>query len=306
MITRRQFISRSLLAGAAILAPSSIKRAIAADFMQKPGSDLYSAKTVAIFNNIIKKAAKGNWKKLEIGELVVKVAEEFIGTPYAGGTLEGPGPEICRIDLTGLDCVTLFENSLDIARIIKFGKKEFDDLVNEVSYTRYREGKLDGYPSRLHYTSDWIYDNTLKGVVRDITKEIGGVKFKFKALFMSKNPQYYDKLQNDPEMVKIIAGFESAINSRDYYYIPKNDLHMSEELIKTGDIIAISTSKSYLDYAHTGIAIASEGQVKFLHASSVKKQVVIEESLQEYLDGVKTDTGITVARPVEIISKESK
>lgn len=67
------------------------------------------------------------------------------------------------MNLTGLDCVTFFENVLDMARIFRQGKYEFDDLLAAVTHTRYRGGKLDGYLSRLHYTADWIHDNVAKG-----------------------------------------------------------------------------------------------------------------------------------------------
>ncbi|UCC41535.1 MAG: DUF1460 domain-containing protein, partial [Candidatus Aminicenantes bacterium] len=70
------------------------------------------------------------------------IGKLLIGTKYVGGTLEGEGPEICRIDLTGLDCVTFFENVLCIARIIKKRKTTFDDFKAEVTYTRYRGGML--------------------------------------------------------------------------------------------------------------------------------------------------------------------
>src|SRR5690606_40107947 len=41
---------------------------------------------------------------------------------------------------------------------------------------RYRDKVILGYHSRLHYTIDWIYENSKNGIMKDITSEIGGVK----------------------------------------------------------------------------------------------------------------------------------
>ncbi|UCE22682.1 MAG: DUF1460 domain-containing protein, partial [Candidatus Aminicenantes bacterium] len=106
-------------------------------------------KTHEVFFSIIEKALKEDWASLPINECMGEIATLFIGTEYVGGTLEGKGPEICRVDLTGLDCVTFFENVLCLARILKKGKTSYDDFIAELTFTRYRKGVLTDYTSRL-------------------------------------------------------------------------------------------------------------------------------------------------------------
>lgn len=258
-------------------------------------------KTKQIFHEIIKLARKEGWTSLPIGECMGKIALLFLDTEYVAGTLEGEGPEICRVDLTGLDCVTFFENVLCISRILKKGKISFDDFRDEIIFTRYRRGILTDYTSRLHYTSDWIYDNVKKKVVRNITKEIGGEEFPFKVSFMSKNPHYYPALKEFPELIEKMANLEKEINKRQHWYIPKRTIREAQKYIQTGDIIALATDKEALDYGHTGLAYQDErGKIRFLHASQKKKKVRLDEELSEYIQSVETHTGITIARPLEI------
>lgn len=252
----------------------------------------------SIFEEIIQKAKKGEWKELQIGDLIIKIAMEFIGTPYVGGTLEGE-PEMCRVDLTGMDCVTFYEYSLCFARVIKLGKENYQDLVNELTYVRYRDGVLGDYSTRLHYTSDWIDNNVKKYVVEDVSKEIGGEIYDLHVDFMSIHPQYYPALKDDPAMVKKIAEIENDINSRTHYYIPKRKVKRTEQFMEKGDIIAIATNIKGLDYSHTGLAYAEEQNItRFFHASSKKKKVTLDVRLYQYMSGISSNIGISVARPV--------
>ena len=259
-------------------------------------------KTKQIFHKIIIQANKESWASLSIGECMGKIALLFLETEYVAGTLEGEGPEICRVDLTGLDCVTFFENVLCISRILKKDKVSFDDFKDEIIFTRYRAGIMTDYTSRLHYTSDWIYDNEKKKVVMNITKEIGGGEFPFKVSFMSKNPHYYQALKEFPEFVETIANFEKEINKRNHWYIPQEKIKDVQKHIQTGDIIALATDKEGLDYGHTGLAYRDEmGKIRFLHASQKEKKVILDAELYEYTQSIETHTGITVARPLEVM-----
>lgn len=238
---------------------------------------------------------------LLLNELMFKIANKFIGTPYVGNTLEGSGGEMCRINFEGLDCVTFYELVLCMARSFKKGDFDISSLVNEVTYVRYRGGVLDGYESRLHYTSDWIYDNVQKNVVTDITKSLGGIKFEPKVGFMSSNPDKYAALKDNPKLVKIIKKFEDEINSRKHYFIPKDEVKAIEYELQNADIIAIVTSIKGLDYSHTGIISKSENSNAHLfHASTNQKKVIIDEPISEYLKKSKSATGISVIRPLEI------
>lgn len=252
-----------------------------------------------VFDLLLQKAKSEKWQNLKINELISKIGFELVGKQYVSYTLEKQ-PERCIVNLTKLDCVTFVEAVLGLARIIKNGKSDFNDLINEVTLIRYREGNLVDYTSRLHYSSDWIYDNEKKGIVKDITKELGGIMLRVNVYFMSKFPKYYKALQVNPEFISIISDLEKEINSRKYYFIPKNKIKSIEKQLQTGDIIVLATNISGMDYAHIGFVWVDEkGNRRLLHASSVKKQVYLDRTISEYISRVKKQTGITVLRVIE-------
>ena len=132
----------------------------------------------------------GRWEGQTLkssGELALAVGSHFLGTPYAAGTLEQGKRERLQINLRQLDCFTFVENTMALARLIRLGKSSFADFAASLEAIRYRKGLLDGYPSRLHYFSDWLYDNQEKGWIKDITKEIGGEPFRKQFSFMTAN-----------------------------------------------------------------------------------------------------------------------
>ncbi len=252
-------------------------------------------------NSIFKLAKEQNWKSLPIGDRIIKVALQFLGTEYKGGTLEGDD-EICRVNLNGLDCVTFVENSLDFARIIKKDKLTIEALFEEITATRYRDGQIIDYTSRLHYTADWINQNLANGIVEYLPENSRGEKIRFNLNFMSQNPKYYNELQKHPDYVEKIKEVEENLNQIDYYYIPKENIATYEQHFQNGDIICIVTSKLGLDYSHLGlIYVDSENRKRFMHASSTKKQVVIDTTVSVYLNSIKSNKGITILRAKEVL-----
>lgn len=180
MNTRRDFIKNSVLAS--IFIYGGVKLPLFS-------RNNYEILATEIFDDIISKVSQ--YAHIPIRELMLEIARLFEGTPYIANTLEGPGDEICRINFEGLDCVTFYELVLCIARIIKKGKINIIDLVDEVVFVRYRGGVIDGYESRLHYTSDWIYDNVKKNIITNVTKSLGGIEFNTNVYFMSSNSDKY-------------------------------------------------------------------------------------------------------------------
>jgi len=256
-----------------------------------------------VFNRLVKMADELNWQALPIGELIAAVALELRGTPYVGATLElYDDREVCSVNFLGLDCVTLFETALDFARMIKRGAERTPAaLLAQITYTRYRNGKLGDYTSRLHYTTDWFYDNEQKSVVKVITRELpGAVRFTRTVNFMSTHPDSYRQLKSHPNLVPVIAEMERLLNARTMYYIPKEDVPGAELHLKTGDIIGITTTINGIDCSHTGLCYRDQkGVLRFLHASLDRKEVTLDDRLSAYLARITKHTGIMVARPME-------
>jgi hypothetical protein len=250
------------------------------------------------FTAVRQKIQDSNWRALPLGKLIAKVGLELVDAPYVGGTLDGSGRERCTVDMLRLDCVTLFEVSLNMGRIMKQGKDSLHDLIEAVTFTRYRDGVLSDYTSRLHYTSDWIENNIQKGTVVDVTSQLGGKPFPLALGFMSQNPKYYPALVENPQYVPVMQTIEQRVNMTSRTIIRKEDIASIEDKLQDGDIIAIATSKKGLDYSHTGLIVREGNKARFLHASSVKKKVMLDGPISEYVNRAESNLGITVLRPL--------
>ncbi|MDP2039541.1 MAG: DUF1460 domain-containing protein [Algoriphagus sp.] len=231
-----------------------------------------------------------------IDQLTLEIGQSFLGTPYVEKTLELPGEEKLVINLTGLDCTTYLETVLTLARIAKAGNLSFEAFEQELERLRYQDGVRKDYSSRLHYFSDWIYQNQQKGIIRDITQEIGGTLYPNQPTFMSENPRFYAQLSN-PEFLKAIKADEAEIAKRTYHFIPKAEIQSLEKNIQAGDLIAITTSMKNLDIVHVGFAVEQDGRIHLMHAGTGNMQVEISaKPLSEYLAANKSQSGIMVCR----------
>lgn len=235
------------------------------------------------------------------GERVAAIAGFFLGTPYVASTLEGSGPEQLRINFQGVDCLTLVEYVLALNHCVRVDSLTYDAFCSQLTHIRYRQGRLDGYPSRLHYTADWIRDNVAKGVVKRVDMGTHSVVIPLALNFMSTHPTAYPALVEYPHFIDVMAAREADLNRDSLYLVPKADVEAVYSLIQSGDILAIGTSVKGLDYAHLGLAIkGDDGIVHLLHASSTLGRVVVTEgSLKDYLMGVTRHTGITVLRALK-------
>jgi len=264
-------------------------------------AQVFSEKDVEICNSKFQLAVDNSLNDKPIGDVIVEIGQSFIGTDYLAHSLETDGDEQLVINLTDLDCTTFLENSLVLARCIKGVDTSFDNYQNELQFIRYRGGVIEGYPSRLHYFSDWIFDNVAKGVVEDVTKEIGGKKIKFKLNFMSTHPESYKQQkshQGGTDFIPIIKDQEKKISCREYYFIPKEELSPKEKFIHNGDLLAITTTIEGLDIGHVGIAVKmDDGRIHLLHAPTENTKVQIsEEPLSDYLMKYKRHSGVIVLR----------
>ena len=174
--------------------------------------------------------------------------------------------------------------------------------MNALVEIRYRGGVIDGYTSRLHYFTDWIIDNTRKGLVTEQqepnppftatqTINVG---------YMSNHPQAYKALKEQPALVPLIKTQEYSLKGRQYRYIPKQEVRNTDVLrrvVHDGDIIAITCSKAGLDIAHLGFAVWHKDGLHLLNASQLHKKVVEEPmTLEAYLQKHPSHTGLRIIR----------
>ncbi|HSR61194.1 MAG TPA: N-acetylmuramoyl-L-alanine amidase-like domain-containing protein [Robiginitalea sp.] len=232
-----------------------------------------------------------------MGPMMIRVGRSFLGTPYVAQTLEQGPEEQLVVNLRGLDCTTYVENVLVLSRLARKGKLSWERYLEGLEEVRYRHGKLDGYPSRLHYFTEWIRDNEAKGLVRDITEQIYGVTFRKDINFMGTHRNLYPMLASETNY-KAIRQTESSLSQKRICVLPQQEVAARESLLQDGDIIALATDIEGLDVTHTGIALRLEdNRIHLLHASTAGEVLISEQPLAEYLTGIRRNTGIIVVRP---------
>ena len=233
--------------------------------------------------------------------LVLFFARKFLGVPYVASTLENNADERLVINLRQLDCTTFVENVLALTLCTQNGKTTFADFCDQLRKIRYRNGKV-GYPTRLHYFSEWISDNARMGYV----EETQAPNPPFSAVqtlqinFMSTHVDKYPMLVRTPAFVKPIAQMESELCGKTCRYIPKAGILNNaacKQAVKDGNILALVTSRAGLDTSHVGFAVWKKDGLHLFHASSLQNKVVEDKSLlRNYMKKQKSPLGIRVVK----------
>ncbi len=231
-------------------------------------------------------------------EMVTRAATMLQGKPYVAGTLDNGAEERLVSDMYQLDCVTFQETCLALARDAMDHEPGFGNFRRHLENIRYRNGKNTGYASRLHYSTDWILDNTRRGNATDITPRLGGVRMTGAINFMSTHADKYKALAEEPSLVDSMKTREKYLTANHVTYIPKAQIDRHAGEIESGSLIFIATAIPGLGYSHVGIAYNDQGCLRMMHASSAEKKVTTTQgSLQEYLMGQSKALGITVLKP---------
>ena len=258
------------------------------------GDVRYSQKDVDKFEEVM--ALTAGDREAPMSEMVVKIAKHYLGTPYVAGTLEIE-PEQLTVNMAETDCILFVEMCVALALTAKDAEPSFDKYLDNLASLRYRDGIVDGYTSRLHYTSEWIAQGERRGVFKEVTSDCGGRPIAQKFNFMSTHPASYKQLKDSPDDVAKMRRIEQALEAQDYCYIPKADLPRCVKDIRSGDIIAFCSTVAGLDIAHIGIALRDGDTLTFIHASTTAKKVIINpQPLVTYINGVKSQSGLRVIR----------
>lgn len=292
-ISRRRFLAAAAASAGAVAIPRSFLLAFPDEPRGVAGAD------DVICENLLSRWRREGVQRQPVGELVGMAGRSFLGAPYEANTLQEPGEEHLVVNLRTFDCVTFFESCLAIARCYALGERKADAFRAELRRMRYRKGIINGYPSRLHYFSDWMRDNVAKKIVTDATPGIGGEPDRRILNFMSTHPASYRQLAST-EVAGAIAASERNLSAARRWFLPKTRIEASLPALRTGDVIGITTSIDGLDCSHTGLAVEEAGVVKFLHAPLSGGVVQFSRgSLADYLAEHEKQTGIIVARPVD-------
>ena len=234
--------------------------------------------------------------------VTVFFARKLLGLPYVAHTLEVNRRERLVVNLRQLDCTTYVENVVALTMCARQKAYTFNAFCDNLRTIRYRGGSVPHYVKRLHYFTDWIEDNTAKGLCREVQAPVPPFTAvqDINVYYMSTYPEKYKMLKDNPEYVPQIAETEKALNKKSFRYVPKSAVKNSTLLrstIKDGDILALTTTLKGLDIQHVGFAVWHDDGLHLLNASSLRRKVVEEPlTLYSYLQRQRTMTGVRVVR----------
>ena len=214
------------------------------------------------------------------------------------------------VNLREFDCTTYLESVLALTLAWQEVATRPNPVLAEQSFRnyltrlRYRNGRIDGYASRLHYFSDWLRDNERKGLIADVSNELPGNLTVAKPVsYMTTATYKYPHLSN-PDTFKQLAQTEASLSQQTFAFIPTKNIRQAEAQLHEGDIVMLLAARPGLDMKHVGLAIRQpNGRMHLLHASSDHGMVVISPyPISEYLIQHKRLSGIRVARlrPVQV------
>src|SRR3989339_1064442 len=248
--------------------------------------ELYKIKQIAIKDSLFLKP---------IGDIIITIASRYLDIPYGTPKRKYARQENLLIGFDKFNCVTLVETVLAIAKIIKANKIELNEFASELKRNRYRSGILGNFSSRLHYFSEWVYDNEKRGIVKDMSYIADSTVWGKKIHYMSSNKKKYKQLKKK-ETYNEMRQIEAELSKRKRFYIPLEKFDSCKTKIQNGDVLIMTVTTPGLDVSHTGFAIWKNDELYLLHASSKEKKVVLsEKNLKEYLTANKKTNGILVA-----------
>ncbi|QXD16689.1 DUF1460 domain-containing protein [Rhodocaloribacter litoris] len=254
--------------------------------------------TARRFREVMAFARRERLHERPLGEVMQAVGLQFAGAPYVAGLLDEPPEETLVVTLSGFDCVLLVETVLALARGIAVQDYTYEGFTRRLEEQRYRGGRMDGYCSRLHYFTEWIADNERRGLVKDLTRALGGTRLEKRLNFMSTHRESYPRLVQNDSLFEGIREMEHRLAGHVIHYIPQHRIRTVYDRLQAGDIIATATSIEGLDVSHTGLVYdAGDGKKGFLHASTTGG-VKVSPDLQAYVENNKIQIGIVVARPI--------
>ncbi len=231
-------------------------------------------------------------------ERIAFIAQQFLGLPYVAHTLEND-VEMLTINVEELDCTTFVETVTAMAYTVGEGRTSWRDYLQNLERIRYRDGKLNGYASRLHYISDWIINNSYRGNFTEVTDEFPNASFTTKTIdFMTSHRSSYKALADSCEYERM-KNYEIGYRNHRFPYIKTSTLRdkNTRRQLKDGDIIALTTRINGLDVSHMGLITIINGEPHLMHASTKAMKVIIDPlPLYKYLNNSKSLTGIRVIR----------
>lgn len=222
---------------------------------------------------------------------VTKNALSMVGKKYVANTLDLSAEEKLVINMEALDCMTFIEYSIAAA-----GSKDTICFRQTLQRLRYRNGVLDGYCSRLHYLSEWLFQLIQNGSHRYLLGD-GKNCFEPELSFMSDHTNLYKTLKSKPHLVACIRQEEKRFTEKILGFPFFDRQSFSKAILQEGDLVAFKSKKTGLDYDHMGLIHFMDGVPYLLHASTEQGKVAMStQNVFQYLSSHQRYMGVTVVR----------
>ena len=243
--------------------------------------------------------AKGQQSGLnEANALIEFYARQLLGTPYVAHTLEGD-EEMLTINIHELDCLTFIETLYALTKATLNKRLSWRDFAANIENVRYRGGEMGDYSTRIHYISEWIIDNNVRGNLVEVTPDLPHADYMIKNIdYMTHHTDSYRQLKDDTAMVEKIRKHE--LRNHRFPYLKRSWLNDKavKAALRSGDFVSLVTKAEGLDVSHNGIIIVDEkGDPYLLDASMSGGKVMLESKpLFKFLERSKNNIGIRVFR----------
>jgi hypothetical protein len=260
------------------------------------------------FFAIVAKAERENWRILPLAQRTLRVAREFIGTPYLNYSLEVDDRiESPVVNLMAMDCWTYYENALAVARLLRYKPGPYQplDMLHMVEIERYRDGICTGsYLSRMHQLEEVFDNNQRRGFATNITPRLpGAVRLRRDIHEMPVAWKNYRYLRSNPSLIEPMARIEARVSQLPVVHIPRAKVRAVEAYLQDGDICAITTTAQDAYTSHVGLIMRINGRAYFTHATSDRdkgRMVTIDRPITDYLNGSISHAGIIICRPLDL------
>lgn len=262
----------------------------------------------AKFGAVVAKAERENWRALPLSGRTLRVARELVGTPYVNYTLEVDDRiESPVVSFTGMDCWTFYENSVALARMLRYkpGPYQPQDMLHMIEVERYRNGVCTGsYLSRMHHLEEVFHDNQRRGIASNITPRLpGAVRLRRTIREMTVQWKSYRYLRANPALVAPMGRIEAQVSRLPVYHVPKAKARAAEAYLQDGDICAITSTSAFGYTSHVGLIMRLKGRAYFVHATSDRakgRMVIIDRPLTDYLNGGASHAGFIICRSFDL------
>ncbi len=228
----------------------------------------------------------------------------YRGVPYGAATaamLRGYKEGHTLINFESMDCVTFLENYLAAALTCQqadaLPQMPADSWILEsfllnLERVRYFGGQNCTWEDRIYYFTQALEELESQGLLQDIGA-IAGQPFRKRIHYLSSNKTKYPGIRDWSR----IAHYEARLSEAGLHWFPLERIEQYAAVAQSGDLVALATDVKGLDVSHCGLIHVHEGALYFTHASSVKKRIVYQQDLDDYLSKRTSITGLFVYRP---------